>query len=42
MLKLVGSFFEVDGKLVKAEIVPNAKKLWLEANREKEEKEPKK
>jgi hypothetical protein len=38
MLVLVGSFIEKDEKLVKVDYVPNAKKLWLEANRKKVEK----
>jgi|LakMenEpi03Aug12_release.lakeMendotaPanAssembly.Ray.scaffolds.fasta_scaffold1441423_2 hypothetical protein len=38
MLVLVGNFIEKDGQLVKVDIVPNAKKLWIEANRKKEEK----
>jgi hypothetical protein len=38
MLVLVGNFIEKDGQLVKVDIVPNAKKLWIEANRKKEAK----
>jgi hypothetical protein len=38
MLVLVGNFIEKDGQLVKVDYVPNAKKLWIEANRKKEEK----
>lgn len=36
MLVLVGSFIEKDGQLIKVDTVPNAKKLWLEANAKKE------
>jgi hypothetical protein len=32
----MGNFIEVDGKLIKVDTVPNAKKLWIEANAKKE------